>query len=397
MIKKKYTIIVLLIFTTCTINFQKEGKEDIFTSFWDDCDIIAQYNIIDGDTILVCNTKNIKQRKIIPLELLVEDFEIIKLDSNVEEGWIDRRFPRVFFTDNYIAVGMAKKPVLLFQKDGTFLREVGKIGQGPGEFSLVDNLYLDENQNRIYILPMTSKQVVLYDFEGAFLQSIPLHEFVFMGSTLKVLPQDQLLITKAKGPGTEYCLWIQDFEGNVIKGIKSLDYFEESQTTAVGVMSKNTTNNIDFNMIGQHCEYHYDIDQNRLKPVLRIEGEEGFGVIHEFPKHFIVQKTSAAPKADETIEAIIIDKETLKGCFFDGFQLASSLVYNQYGMLFPIGGPYFFIADFGSEILTSIQQMKQNNLSNNQMKELDELKITIGDPLKYEQDDDVFLFKAKYK
>lgn len=395
--KNIYLAIVLFTLTTCVRNSQKEDKDDSFATFWDDCDVVAKYDIVNGDTILVCDAKRIKRKKVIPLDLLTKKLEMIKLDATVEDGWVNRRFSRVYFTDNYIAICLAKSPVLLFQKDGTFLRKVGKIGQGPGEFSFLDNICLDEKQNRIYILPMMSKHIFVYDFDGMFLQSIPLPEFIFMGSTLRIISGNRLLITKAIGPNTEYCLWVQDLDGNLIQGVKSEDYFGLSETTSVGTISKNTTNNIDFYMMGQYYNsYHYDIGQNRLKPVFRIEGEDGFLAIHEYPKHFIIQKTKSDPKDDETIEAIIVDKQTLKGCFFDGIQFPSGLIYNQYTLFFPMFNSFFSIADFGSEIMNSIQNTELDKLSNKQLKELEKLKNFLGDPIKYEKDDDLFIFRAEY-
>ena len=41
--------------------------------------------------------------------------------------------------------------------------------------------------------------------------------------------------------------------------------------------------------------------------------------------------------------------------------------------------------------------MELDNLSNKQLKELERLNKLIGDPMKYEKDDDLFIFKAEYK
>lgn len=122
-----------------------------------------------------------------------------------------------------------------------------------------------------------------------------------------------------------------------------------------------------------------------------------FLAIHEYPKHFIIQRTNPNPQNDEIIDAIIIDKQTLKGCFLGGIQLPSGLIYNQYTMFFPMFNSFFSIADFGSEIINSIQNMKLDKLSGKQLKELESLKKLLGDPMKYEIDDDLFIFRAEYK
>lgn len=134
--RKNITLIILFtVLTACVRNSLKNDNEDALVTFWNDCDVVGRYDIINGDTILVCDAKSIKQKKVIPSDLLTKKLEMIKVDGDIEEGWVNRRFSRIYFTDNYMAICLAKSPVLLFQKDGTFLRKVGKIGQGPGEFS----------------------------------------------------------------------------------------------------------------------------------------------------------------------------------------------------------------------------------------------------------------------
>jgi hypothetical protein len=73
-------------------------------SFWDQCDVIAKLEVANGDTVIVCDPKLIKQKKNIPLDLLVDSFEIIKMDNKREEALISKRFPNLYFTENYIGV-----------------------------------------------------------------------------------------------------------------------------------------------------------------------------------------------------------------------------------------------------------------------------------------------------
>ena len=288
----------LLFFLSCISALFSCGettKQEV-KSFWDQCDVIAKREVINGDTVIVCDSKLIKQKKNIPLDLLVDSFEIIKMDNKREEALISKRFPNLYFTENYIGVtAYSYFPMKLFRKDGTFVRHIGARGQGPGEYAVIDAVYMDEKNDRIYILPFSADYVLVYDFKGNIYPRIKLAENLLYGSTIKVYgDKKQVLVTKPISPETNYCVWIQDFEGNLIQGAKMSDYYKDVTSFSESTITHFRTDAIElfrFGVLnGNEFLYHYDIENNKLIPQFRIDGDEQYIFIHELPNHFVVER-----------------------------------------------------------------------------------------------------------
>ncbi|MDT3367276.1 MAG: 6-bladed beta-propeller, partial [Bacteroidota bacterium] len=159
-------LLFFLPFISVLFSCGETTKQEV-KSFWDQCDVIAKREVINGDTVIVCDSKLVKQKKNIPLDLLGDSIEVIKMDNKNEEALISKRFVHTYFTENYIGVtAYSYFPMKLFRKDGTFLRHIGAIGQGTGEYTVIDAIDMDEKNDRIYILPFSADYILVYDFKG---------------------------------------------------------------------------------------------------------------------------------------------------------------------------------------------------------------------------------------
>ena len=104
----------------------------------------------------------------IPLETL--DESLVKLNSG----------SKMIMTDKYIFVGDGQTPVLCFDRaTGKYLRNIGGIGQGPGEYINSTDMEVDTETKQMYIRT-THSNFQCYDFEGKFLNSLTLPEDNFM-------------------------------------------------------------------------------------------------------------------------------------------------------------------------------------------------------------------------
>jgi DNA-binding beta-propeller fold protein YncE len=71
--------------------------------------------------------------------------------------------------DLYVSDGYANPRVVRFSRDGKYLAEWGKRGNGPGEFQLPHNLVIDA-QGRVYVTDRDNKRVEVFDANGKFLK-----------------------------------------------------------------------------------------------------------------------------------------------------------------------------------------------------------------------------------
>lgn len=70
--------------------------------------------------------------------------------------------------DLYISDGYGNNRVVVFDKNGKFVRSWGKLGQGPGEFSQPHSLVLD-SKGRVYVADRNNSRIQVFDSKGKFL------------------------------------------------------------------------------------------------------------------------------------------------------------------------------------------------------------------------------------
>ena len=86
-------------------------------------------------------------------------------------------------TERYIYVHPIEEVgVLLFDRQGNFVKTITRYGQGPGEINgTFMRMQTDEKDNRLYIY--TSERIFIYDLEGNFIETLsPLRSSIFTSS-----------------------------------------------------------------------------------------------------------------------------------------------------------------------------------------------------------------------
>ncbi|HBF96183.1 MAG TPA: hypothetical protein DDZ57_04265 [Porphyromonadaceae bacterium] len=397
-------LILLSLIALATLSCSTKSPDNSGASFLDDCEVVAAKEVVDGDTVIVCDFNKVKQRKNVPLDELLTDFTVLKMDNENEEGLIGRQLTGHIIGKKYIAVfSYSFMPLKLYDKQGKFIRNIGKIGQGPGEYGVINNVYMDEKADRIYILAFDTDKVLVYDFEGNILDPISLAERVQYGNSIIVnTEKKELIVTKSPRRGATNAVWIQDFEGNIIQAVKQSDYFSDEISTSESSITRLQTPNIEFFSLNGYNNnqylYHYDVKGNKLVPKFRMKNMDEYWIfVYELPHHFVVEVATSTSdgKDDYSTPKLIVDKYTLKGCFFDGFLTPMGVVLDQYDILFNARYGYFGLVDFGSYIDEKIQKVDKESLSSKGKKELEKLQQLIDET---DLDDDCsLLFYGKFK
>ena len=113
--------------------------------------VVAHQVEMDGQKMTVCQLDLLKDTLDLPLSYWVEDFKAVKLDRS-DEALVGQG--PVCVSDNYILVGRVQNvPCKLFRRDGSFVGSVGSIGQGPGEYTMVYDMQIDEKSDRFSCCP----------------------------------------------------------------------------------------------------------------------------------------------------------------------------------------------------------------------------------------------------
>ena len=379
---------------------------------------VAEWKVAEGDSVMVADVNKAEVETTLPLEMIADDYQVIKLDKEAEEYSI---LSDAFITENYIGISCySYSPFRLFKKDGTFLRQIGALGEEEnGNYETVSNAQIDEANNRIYIMPENIKEtpttkyrisaknpvILAYDLEGNFLHEIPLACWVGFGSSFKVDAQKGEIIVIGKEVKTErkeYRTWVQDMEGNMKFGIYDEDkrndesngnmtislYHTDAVETFVGVSPSMYSDREETEFL-----YHLNQEERRLVPKFQAVTKEKSNFIYELPSYYIVESTMHAGDADAKTPKCIVDKKTLKGASFNGFVTPEGLLLDQYTLLSKTRNGYFSLVEKESRILKRIQKTDKSKLTKEQRKKLEQLYQNLNS----DKNDDTILFMAKFK
>ena len=395
---------------SCSIT-SEQAIEDTWTP-------VAEWKVVEGDSVMVADVNKAEVETTLPLEMIADDYQVIKLDKEAEEYSI---LSDAFITENYIGISCySYSPFRLFKKDGTFLRQIGALGEEEnGKYRVVSNAQIDEANNRIYIMPENIKEtpttkyrisaknpvILAYDLEGNFLHEIPLACWVGFGSSFKVDAQKGEIIVIGKEVKTErkeYRTWVQDMEGNMKFGIYDEDkrndesngnmtislYHTDAVETFVGVSPSMYSDREETEFL-----YHLNQEERRLVPKFQAVTKEKSNFIYELPSYYIVESTMHAGDADAKTPKCIVDKKTLKGASFNGFVTPEGLLLDQYTLLSKTRNGYFSLVEKESRILKRIQKTDKSKLTKEQRKKLEQLYQNLNS----DKNDDTILFMAKFK
>lgn len=82
---------------------------------------------------------------------------------------------QVYYVAGCIFVGDQKNSVFFrFDKDGKLLNQIGKKGEGPGEYKRVLFFTVDDKERIVYLVDTSGQCLMAYNFEGKFLRKLPM-------------------------------------------------------------------------------------------------------------------------------------------------------------------------------------------------------------------------------
>lgn len=310
-----------LMFGLCLSSCTNEGRK---TYALDAQPVVGSVEIVNGDSVWVCNLAAIKDTAVLPLSCFAEELQIVKLD-NRDEALVPVR--NVVISDNYIMVwGRDQTPFKLFDKSGKFLCNVGSVGQGPGEYKLIYDAQVDEAGGRIYLLPWNAKALLAYDMKGQPVQSIPLPTLVPKG-VFKANTKDSLLsVFLLPFEYLPNVAWTQKFNGEIVDTVPSRHLAVKPDFSNEVYSNKNGAD-FDVSLFvfwGRRPDSLYHYANGRLNPRFTLDFGKQEIPIHDYkelPYHFL-GSTSVEKQLDErhfTTEVpvdFIMDKRTLKGAFY---------------------------------------------------------------------------------
>lgn len=313
------TILAALVLAITASSCHKDGEQADATSPLKDSPVVAQQVItLNGDTIIVCDLSLLKDTIDLPLSTFVSDFELVDLGED-EEALIKETSGggSIAVSPNYIGIysGTGYK---LFDKTGKYITSLSAQGQGPNEyaFSIYDS-YIDEKNDRAYLLPMNGNKILVYDLKGNAQPYIPLAHETTKGKFYVDDQKKLLYVANMPFSDTASTFWIQDFEGKLIKEIIAghLKIVPPDFSNDINVSMN--TEEIDYSVF--HWKntvdtlYHYNEADNRLAPSFTVNFKDN-PILHDYielPDYYLIRLIEI--ESDYRYIYGMIDKKTLKG------------------------------------------------------------------------------------
>lgn len=168
--------------------------------------------------------ENYKLSVDLKLSDLMEDCRLVALETT-EESLLPDYFRVINLSGDYIIIA-DRGNVYKFSSDGKFIRKVLKNGRGPGEMSTSCMFDYDNKANILYFEDDFNENDVIKRFDMESEKFLPPIPKCFKGMWLDLaLYQDSLIMGSIegllRGETNPYALFIQNFKGDLIKGIKS--------------------------------------------------------------------------------------------------------------------------------------------------------------------------------
>lgn len=245
-----------------------------------------------GDPVYVLDfAKLSNETKVIPLSSLVKEITVLPLETK-EEAFI--KHANTVFSDNYIGIrSWDKVPYKLFDYNGKYIRDIGKVGKGPGEYRFVYSTMIDEPNNRVYMMPWMNNKIIAFDTLGGIQEDIPL-AYKTQKSFFR-MKDGVITVMNMPFPEDPAVAFQQDMQGNVKHMIATGDYYVP-QDYSNEIYHLNNTGKNDMNLFVFFNDkadslYHYDPAKDYLVPQFTIQFAEERKPIHsymELPHHILI-------------------------------------------------------------------------------------------------------------
>ena len=124
----------------------------------------------DYSDFFVVDFDKTEVRDTLSLSFFFKSAVCVRLDDENDKSLIGSIDKLVVFNEKlYVLDGQIAKGLFVFDWDGRFIRKIGSLGQGPGEYINIRDFTLNTDNNEIIILD--NHKILFFNFDGNFLKS----------------------------------------------------------------------------------------------------------------------------------------------------------------------------------------------------------------------------------
>lgn len=164
---------------------------------------VNEFKVVNNDTEISADS-------------IFSHFEIIRLETanDIYMAGINKVMP---LNDNYLILDKKFSNLLFFSKNGEFVRRLGRLGRGPGEYQEVVDFDIDYKNKEILVQSLSDMKIFVFDYDGTFKRNIPIS---FFSDSFEIINDTSLMfyinynVSEASGRNN---VLITDRKGEIIK------------------------------------------------------------------------------------------------------------------------------------------------------------------------------------
>lgn len=113
----------------------------------------------------------------IPLSSLISEIQLIPLETN--DSCLIGQINKILTDKNfYIVHDKDNNSIFMFDTTGNFMYRIGKVGDGPTEYTQAWDVSLDREKQEVSVLDLSGRKLIKYKYNGDYINSIRIN-FLF--------------------------------------------------------------------------------------------------------------------------------------------------------------------------------------------------------------------------
>ena len=133
------------------------------------------YLFVAGFLLFSCSETKQGDLPVIPVDIvnntvselllseITESITAIELELTDESVIDPGNILRIICSDDLVFIAQITN-ILVFNRNGSFVRSIGSQGQGPGEYNMIWNMTIDETNKRLFV--NARSKIICYDWQG---------------------------------------------------------------------------------------------------------------------------------------------------------------------------------------------------------------------------------------
>ena len=165
------------------------------------------------------------------------------------------------------------KKVVLFSRDGKFLRNIGNAGRGPAEYMGLAEIDVDSKNNHIFILDNTAKRILTYDLQGNLINDFNLKVYAIPFS-FQYTGQGKFLVSLNPYSEKSHALVLVDSKGRILRPMLDNAIYISTFLSPSNFFSTST----DIKFMTTYMDTIYQYKDGQLSPYIAINSGSKLGI-----------------------------------------------------------------------------------------------------------------------